>query len=760
MDSKPSNRRALHLLLTACLASLGPACSDSSSSAAPQADQTKQIVDFLVREDVQLAPGGITDARLVDLDGDGREDLIEASAFEMAVRVGYGRADGGFDLGPVLAIEGMPADVEALDADGDGDLDIAVGSYGFPLPSPTPDGDVAYTLAVWANDGTGGFVAEPLATVQLASAPARLTGLPREGSSASDVIVPFPTLEVIHRYRLQGEELLLIGALPSLNQAFSAVAIDEGGDGDFELVAGEVNQVVIYRADGQGGLQSAEILLPAVACGHVCDVRDVDGDGLVDLQIAESAGLRAILVPNTPTGFGPPIEFGLIGSPSDVSFADIDGDGQPDLAATLFRDQALEVHLSDGPFSFGPGRYYGVGFNARSLSAVDLVGAPNGAGDGSVDFFCVNENDVSLVRNLGAGGALRAAQGVPLGSPPGAVAAGDLDGDGEAELLVGVLDPPAVLVLTRGAGGAYQQAATIGLPPGATVPTRIATATLGGAPGPGPDVLVQYEGSVLAARGLGGLAFEAAVPLASARDFAVEDLDGDGLIDLAVIEAGEAGGTLVTWRGTGDPLAFELASTTELGATPVALAVGGIDRDGVPDFAVGSVFSGTTGDGGGVAQLATFKGDGEGGALPRTVVPLAVVPIEIRRADFDGDGRGDFALVQPAADAILILRNAGKYAFETQVVDVGPGLRTALVFDVNVNGRPDLVIARSGGDIVVLLQRKNGNFALPAKGPGIFHAPLGVARMARADLTDDGDSELLFTSPLSPFLWIAVNLSQ
>src|SRR5205814_621873 len=106
---------------------------------------------------------------------------------------------------------------------------------------------------------------------------------------------------------------------------------------------------------------------------------------------------------------------------------------------------------------------------------------------------------------------------------------------------------------------------------------------------------------------------------------------------------------------------------------------------------------------------------GAGGVLG---APLAITtggePRGLAVADFDGDGRLDFA-VGCAGDGQLYLfagRGDGTFAPPTMVQLYGAPWQLAAV-DLNGDGRPDVTVSEAYGVFEVLLVGANGALALP-----------------------------------------------
>jgi hypothetical protein len=126
------------------------------------------------------------------------------------------------------------------------------------------------------------------------------------------------------------------------------------------------------------------------------------------------------------------------------------------------------------------------------------------------------------------------------------------------------------------------------------------------------------------------------------------DLDGDGDLDLAVLNEGDHSVAVLLNDGKGR---FTLASRTPAGAAPTGLTVRDVNDDGRPDLVIG----GEAGD------VLVLLGRGDGTFRPRSGrhVALAV-------ADLDGDGRDDVLMASESLDRISLVRGSSQESLATQ----------------------------------------------------------------------------------------------
>jgi len=136
------------------------------------------------------------------------------------------------------------------------------------------------------------------------------------------------------------------------------------------------------------------------------------------------------------------VEYGLGAAPFSVTAADLDDDGDLDLATANLQNDDVSVLLNNGGGAFAEDVRYGAGDGPQSLFATDLDS------DGDVDLTTANSNsdDVSALLNNGDG-TFAADVLYGAGDYPISVTAADLDGDGNIDLAVANYDSNNISVL-------------------------------------------------------------------------------------------------------------------------------------------------------------------------------------------------------------------------------------------------------------------------------------------------------------------------
>lgn len=352
--------------------------------------------------------------------------------------------------------------------------------------------------------------------------------------------------------------------------------------------------------------------------------------------------------------------------------------------------------------SFAPAAHHFPGRGPGAIAVGDLNG------DGRPDVVTANAlgDTVGVLLGNGRGGfATRAA--FATGEGPVSVAVGDFNGDGRQDLVTANRDADTVSVLLGDGHGGFR--ARTDFIVGAS-PTAVAVGDFNA--DEKLDLVTSNAdwsdgaANVLLGDGAGGFAPRIEVPTRPASyDIGTGDFNGDGRLDLATIATDDFDGLAGVLLGDGAGH-FATMSTANTYLEPGALAVGDLNADGKPDLVTAETLEGT-------GNLDVFLGDGGGDFSTRRGRRIAREITCVALGDVNGDRRQD--VVTAAGSSVLVLRGDGHGGLAKALAfPIGSRAEDAAVADLNRDGLQDLVTADYlDNSLTVLL---NGPHAAPVLG--------------------------------------------
>ncbi len=692
--------------------------------------------------------GGTNGANSVfaaDLDGDGDMDMISASTNDDKI-AWYKNIDGLGTFGPqqIISETALGAySVFATDIDGDGDMDILAASY------------FDDTIGWFANDGQGTFGSRQIIST-LADGASSVYANDADGDGDMDVFSASATDDKIAWYENadgQGN----FGAQQVISTNFDypldVVAGDIDGDGDMDILSGSRynnSRVAWFKnTNGQGNFIFQQELTTDIAYCRGAVLADIDGDG--DLDIAATSWAfpnhRIIWFENT-NGQGnfnntPNLVAQLTNNarPETIYAKDFDNDGDLDIVVGT-DNEGLSWFKNNGSGTFGPLQI--IDSNVEDVRAVFSADIDT---DGNQDIL-VAANRADRIAwhkntngqgNFGPANVLAEINGA---NGPIKVISIDLDGDGDKDILTALTNDNRIAWQENLDGqGNFSELITI-----ATInnPLSIFAGDIDG--DNDMDIIAassSSNGKVVYYKNLDGNATfgtEQTINLETYPSVVyAADVDNDG--DLDVFSSGDS--TKIVWQenldgqGTFGPMNIIMEGPW----VNETLFTEDIDNDGDIDLIAGYYGAEDT-----VAWFENMDGQGSFSAA-KIISTNLIVPDCVYAADFDNDGDQDVIATSYGTDDVIWYENTdgqGTFGSEHTITSSADGATNVFAEDLDNDGDMDVICATlQGNEVIYYLNDGSGNFNYQQILVSNFRTAISVTA---DDFNDDGKMDILASS--------------
>jgi len=275
-------------------------------------------------------------------------------------------------------------------------------------------------------------------------------------------------------------------------------------------------------------------------------------------------------------------------------------------------------------------------------------------------------------------------------------------------------------------------------PPGGERPESVALGDLNG--DGNPDLVsANYSNNLSVFLGVGDGTFGAATNVSVGKvpnSVAIGDLDRDGHLDIVATNLGFAGDSNVSvLLGVGNGT-FGTATNFSVGNAPHSVAIGDLNGDGNFDLAVANL---------GDNNVAVLLGTGDGTFGTPTNFPVGDYPHSVAIGDLNGDGNLDLATANIVSNNVSVLIGTGDGTFGTAThFPVGDAPHSVAIGDLNGDRNLDLVVANFGdNNVAVLIGTGVGTFGTATYFSTGFSSAYFVAL---GDLSGDGNLDLAVAS--------------
>ncbi|OWY26105.1 hypothetical protein BVG80_00505 [Sphingobacteriales bacterium TSM_CSM] len=649
-----------------------------------------------------------TKVNTVDLTGDGFSDIIVIAGWgDQIVLWLQNNTIGGFNN--PITIASLPYSVQDMhpaDVDNDGDIDIVV-AYGGNL--------------VWyENNGIGNF-----ATAQTINSPA--------------------------------------GA-----RSFIIVDLDE--DGNVDIIGYRCSQLEWYRGYGNGIFDAPQLIIPIPCFNHIdISVADLNGDGHKDI-VTNHAYPMIWLANDGSENFSP--EQIAATTPSGwklYATTDINGDGAIDLVLGSGNagtgDQLLFWQENDGWGNFSSPNILSDGFiygeNIGHVLTTDFDA------DGDTDILVAKNSDVywsgwgdkiALLINDGTGNFTEISDLTYSNFYNNSFAVADMNNDGVNDIVA--VYPAFDAIVWYQIASNYDNYYNVIINNTANEATYLASADINGDEKKDIVAITMYNSQIdcYTNYGMGNFSSPTIIYnyflaygdyvfdyIPSIDNLLVDDIDGNGAIDLLFIEKnvynGEVeAGEVIFLVNDGTGVFFVQGSLDYLYAISVAIA--DIDNDNDIDVIFRTEEN----------NLEWRENDGYGNMLSIHNIPYAgEVPEHLYFADLDNDNDLDLLTL---SNGINWLVNDGSGNFSnTQAIETSGLSPATLQFeDINSDTFIDMIlIDKVSKDIYWFQGNGNGNFTNPYLITSVTDSSLPV--VYTFDVDNDGDNDIIVLMPNNKIVW-------
>lgn len=366
-----------------------------------------------------------------DFNADGKLDLAIVDNLHSSMGILLGNGNGTFQQMTSSLLKNAPTDVKAADFDGDGNLDLVI--TGIFLHD---------NVNVLLGRGDGTFKSNTGYVDSVGGTSVAVGDFNHDGRSDIAATVNGKVSALLNTTAVQAGYFgapnnNAVGTHPA-----SITAGDFNRDGKVDLATANYYSanISVLIGNGNGTFLGAVNYATGVSNPSFIVAADLNSDGKLDLAIGKSFNNISVLLGNGDGTFKPAVLYPVNGSRA-IAVADFNGDGKLDLVAANtgqapFTEEniggnTISISLNNGDGTFQNPVYYNVGKVPNAIAVGDFNR------DGKADVAVTNGNSSSVSVLLGNGnGTVQPASSYSVGASPSSIITADFNHDGKPDLAV------------------------------------------------------------------------------------------------------------------------------------------------------------------------------------------------------------------------------------------------------------------------------------------------------------------------------------
>lgn len=298
-----------------------------------------------------------------------------------------------------------------------------------------------------------------------------------------------------------------------------------------------------------------------------------------------------------------------------------------------------------------------------------------------------------------------------VGNNPISLTIADIDGDNKRDLAIANLMSNTVSVMRNtSVSGNPNLAAKVDFNTGSS-PRTVCTADVD-SDGKNDLVVTNYNSNTVSVyrniSSTGIINFESKIDFATAnnpRGLSLDDLNGDGKIDIAVTNEGS--NSISVFRNTSDPgiVSFSAKSDFAAGTSPLSVSTGDVNEDSKPDLAIANYGSNT------VSVLRNTSSLQAINFAVKVDIPAGNNPYSVAIGELSGDNKSDLAVSNNSGNTISIFLNTSfseniSFAVKTDFT-TGTNPNNIVICDLNGDGKSELAVSNTNSNSVSIFHNES-----------------------------------------------------